>query len=101
MTENLKSQTQFRVVVGKEASDSLDEAVSFVNDGFAAGSVSRTDLASYLFRNAKKYIGKGELERIRNEFFDERLALEKLVRGQEAGGKFPKNSESFSKTNSE
>lgn len=89
MNAETKTQTQFRVVVGKDASDALDGVVAIVNEGFTSGSVSRTDLASYLFKNAKRFIGKTELERIRNEFFDERLALEKLLRSSTTSGKLP------------
>lgn len=88
-SEKKKVQSQFRLVLGKEAVDALDDLVDFVNTGFVAGEVARADLAGYLFRNAKRLLSKGELTKIRTEFFDERKALENLIRDSEATGKLP------------
>lgn len=84
-----KAQNQFRVVVGKEANDALDELVGIVNEGFTAGSVTKSGLATYLFKNAHRFLKKAEISKIRAEYFDERLALENLVRESEASGKLP------------
>lgn len=89
MEDKSKVQTQFRLVLGKEGMDALDEAVRFVNDGFEAGKVEKGDLATYLFKHASRLIGKAELIRIRNLFFDEKLALENLIRKSETSGKLP------------
>lgn len=87
--EGKKAQSQFRLVLGKEAIDALDDLVDFVNTGFVAGEVTRADLAGYLFENAKRLLGKSELSKIRNEFFDERKALENLIRDSERVGRLP------------
>jgi len=84
-----KAQNQFRIVVGKEANDALDGMVGQVNDGFTAGSVTKSDLATYLFKNAHRFLKKAEIVKIRTEYFDERLALENMVRESESSGKLP------------
>jgi hypothetical protein len=89
MDQDSKIQTQFRLVVGMEANESLEAAVQLVNDGFLAGSVSKSDLATYFFKNASRFLKPAELVRIRNEFFDERKALEDLIRKSEESGGLP------------
>ena len=89
MDDQLKLQTQFRLVLGKEAIEALDASIASVNDGFAAGKVDRAELATYLFLNASRFLGKSELARIRNEFFDEDTALKNLVEESRAKGRIP------------
>lgn len=87
--EKGKVQNQFRLVVGKLESESLDEMVGVVNEGFSAGEVSRTDLVGYLLLNAKRLLSKAEIAKIRDQFFDERKALDNLMRDSEIEGRFP------------
>lgn len=89
MNESSKPKVQFRIVVGKEASESLEAAVHIVNDGFLSGEVTKSDLATYLFRNAKRFLTKAELQKIRNEFFDDRKALEQLMQNSDSSGRLP------------
>lgn len=84
-----KIQTQFRLVVGKDAVVALEELLSTVNNGFTAGSVTKSDLATYLFTNAHRFLKKAEIVKIRAEFFDERVALEHLIQSSESNGKLP------------
>jgi hypothetical protein len=84
-----EGQTQFRLVLTKESMEALDGLVSMVNDGFAAGYVSRSEFAGYLFKNASRFLSKSEIARIRAAFFDERRALDHLIRESESTGKLP------------
>lgn len=87
--KNSGSQNQFRLVLGREAIEALEASVLVVNDGFLAGSVSKSDLATYLFKNASRFLKPGEIIKIRNEFFDERKALEDLIRKSSESGQLP------------
>jgi len=87
--KNSGSQNQFRLVLGREAIEALETSVLVVNDGFFAGSVSKSDLATYLFKNASRFLKPGEIIKIRNEFFDERKALEDLIRKSSESGQLP------------
>ena len=69
--------------------DSLNEAVQFVNDGFEAGHVTKTDLATYLFSNALRFLSKTEVSKIRDQFFDEETALKELVKSVSTSGGLP------------
>lgn len=82
-------QKQFRLVLGRKAIEALDNLVAFVNDGFASGSVSRVQLAGYIFENAKRYLNKSELVKLRQAFFDERKALDQIIRESDSTGKLP------------
>ena len=82
-------QNQFRLVLGREAIESLDEVVNFVNEGFHAGKVARASLAGFLFRNARRYLSKNDLSKLREECFDERLALDRLLKESEKSGELP------------
>jgi len=88
-SENAVGQKQFRLVLGRKAIEALDGLVDVVNDGFRSGSVSRVQLAGYLFENAKRFLTKSELVRLRQAFFDERKALEHVIRESESTGKLP------------
>ena len=84
-----EGQTQFRLVLTKDSMEALDVVVGLVNEGFTAGLVSRSDLAGYLFKNASRSLSKAELVKVRAAFFDERKALEHLIRESESTGKLP------------
>lgn len=84
-------QMQFRLVLGKDAIEALEQMVSVVNTGFTAGQVSKVDLATYLFKSAHRFLKKAEVLKIRNEFFDERVALKNLIRDSETSGKLPED----------
>jgi len=84
-----REQSQFRLVLGKDAIEALEQMVSVVNTGFTAGQVSKVDLATYLFKSAHRFLKKAEVLKIRNEFFDERIALKNLIRDSETSGKLP------------
>ena len=78
-----------RLVLEKEPVEALDELVLKVNDGFTAGEVTRSDLAAYLLLNASRLLGKNEITKIRHAFFDERKALDHLLRESESSGQLP------------
>ena len=87
--EGERGQTQFRLVLDREAIGALEKVVETVNEGFGGGQVTKTNIASYLFRNAHKYLKKTEIDKIRSEFFDEKVALQNLIRKSEQEGTLP------------
>lgn len=45
----------FRVVISKESNDSLEVALSRCSDGFDSGTITKSDVANYVFQNLAKF----------------------------------------------
>jgi len=75
-----EDRDQFRIVITKEANESLEAVVKKVNSGFEAGAVSRTDIAIYVFLSLPKIISDVDIKAIRSQHFDERKVLSSLLK---------------------
>jgi hypothetical protein len=72
-----------RVVIEKEANQSLEAVAAKVNAGFEAGSVSRSDVANYIFLHLEKLISESDIKAIRALHFNEKKVLASILRGQD------------------
>lgn len=77
-----ESRDQYRVVIGPDANKSLEEMVWKVNLGFDGGSVTKSDVANYIFLNLSKLISESDIRNIKSIHFDEKKVLGSLLRGE-------------------
>lgn len=77
-----ENRDQFRVVVGPDANKNLEDLVLKVNLGFDGGSVTKSDVAAYIFQNLNKLISESDIKNIRSIHFDEKKVLGSLLRGE-------------------
>ena len=80
MGEGSAGQDQFRVVISNEANSLLEEFTNKVNEGFEAGSVSKSDLANYIFSNLDKHISDSDVKTLRSLHFDDRRVLSSMLK---------------------
>ncbi len=73
-------QDQFRVVIDKDANSFLDEFSRKVGDGFEAGTITKSDIANYVFKNLDKYLSESDIKAIRALHFDERKVLSSMLK---------------------
>src|SRR6202790_195848 len=86
---DLQIKEQFRVVIDAVANESIGRMLHRINDGFGAGTVSRSQLANYLFAAFEKMIDEALIGEIRALYFDELKALESLIRKASEGSPLP------------
>ena len=79
----VENQDQYRVVIDKEANQSLEAVAAKVNSGFDAGSVTRSDIANYVFMQLEKLISESDVKAIRTLHFNEKKVLASILRGQD------------------
>ena len=74
---------QFRVVINREANESIEAFVENLTDGNESSKITKSDLANYVFCRLGKFLGATELSEIRAIYFDAKKALEGVLK--EAG----------------
>lgn len=77
-----ENRDQFRVVICADANKALEELVLNVNLGFDGGSVTKSDIANYVFQNLNKLISEADIRNIKSIHFDEKKVLGSLLRGE-------------------
>jgi hypothetical protein len=80
---NAEDQDQFRIVITREANDSLEEAVAKVNKGLEGSAVTRTDLAVYVFTHLSKLLSDADFKALRALHFDEKKVLGAILKSEE------------------
>lgn len=73
----------FRVVISKESNDSLEVVLSRCSDGFDSGSISKSDVANYIFQNLAKFFSDSDVKALRAAHFDEKKVLGSLLRNED------------------
>jgi hypothetical protein len=73
-------QDQFRVVINKDANSFLDEFTRKVGDGFEAGTITKSDIANYVFKNLERYLSESDIKAMRALHFDERKVLSSILK---------------------
>ncbi len=93
--EQEKEDGLSRISISKLAEKEFIELQKRVNDGFEAGSVNRSDLASFILRRFSKDAGDVEIREIRCEFADEATMLDALLKRVKATGQMPPELKAF------
>lgn len=86
-----QSKEQFRVVIDNKANEALCRMVAKINDGFSAGAISKSDLANYIFSEFEELLNDSRIKEIRKLYFDEKKALEALMRKASGGDGLPQD----------
>lgn len=73
----------FRVVISKESNDSLEVALSRCSDGFDSGTITKSDVANYVFQNLAKFFSDSDVKALRATHFDEKKVLGSLLRNDD------------------
>lgn len=85
----VQPKEQFRVVINAAANASIGRMLQRINDGFGAGTVSRSQLANYLFATFESQLDEAAIGEIRALYFDEMKALEYLILEASDGNPLP------------
>lgn len=80
---NAEDKEQFRVVISREANESLEQCVAKANKGLEGGAVTRTDLAIYIFSNLSKLLTDADYKALRAIHFDEKKVLGSILKSEE------------------
>ncbi len=86
---NNKTEETYRLTVSKSAEQALMSIMERVNDGFEAGRVNRTDLASWVLIKFAERISDGDIREIRSEHFNELALLESIYKRAKDSGRVP------------
>ncbi|MFP5519534.1 MAG: hypothetical protein ACLGGX_06495 [Bdellovibrionia bacterium] len=73
----------FRVVISKESNDSLEVALSRCSDGFDSGTITKSDVANYIFQNLAKFFSDSDVKTLRATHFDEKKVLGSILRNDD------------------
>lgn len=79
-SEKRNSREQFRVVLNKEANESLAKVVNKVNEDFNCGSISKSDVANWFLQKLNGSISKSEIKELQELHFDEKKMLADLLK---------------------
>lgn len=77
------SKDQFRVVIAKDANASLEELARVINADLESATVTKSDIANYLFCNLSKFISDSDIKFLRAQHFDAKKALSAMLRSAE------------------
>ena len=77
----------YRVVISKESNDALESALVRCADGFDSGSITKSDVANYIFQNINRFFLDGDVKNLRATHFDEKKMLYISKLSEEAGTK--------------
>jgi hypothetical protein len=72
----------YRVVITKEANESLEMAVGKVGEGFDAGTITKSDIANYIFKNLAKFFTEMDYKNLRAIHFDEKKVLGSILKSE-------------------
>lgn len=70
----------FRVVISKESNESLEQLLKKCTEGFESGSISKSDIANYIFQNINKFFQDGDIKNLRAAHFDEKKMLNSMLK---------------------
>lgn len=84
-----QTKEQFRVVINREANESLEAFVGTLTDGNESSKITKSDLANYIFCRLERFLGAVEISEIRSIYFDAKKALEGILKGAGGGDELP------------
>ncbi|MGE3974761.1 MAG: hypothetical protein AB7F59_09580 [Bdellovibrionales bacterium] len=82
-------QDLFRVIINKSSNVALESVVAKVGDGFDAGTITKSDIANYIFSNLEKFFTDNDTKAMRNLHFDDKKVLSVMLRGAEDSNALP------------
>lgn len=77
-----ESKELFRVVINPEANVVLENALRKVNEGFEAGTVTKSDIANFIFQNMEKYFSESDIRNLRTQHFDDKKVLSNILKNE-------------------
>lgn len=77
--------TTSKIVISKEADQSLDEMLAVVNDGFSSGRVKKNEIASWIVLHFYKNAFSKQIEAIRSDHFSAVAHLEGILKKLKSG----------------
>ena len=82
-----RSKEQFRVVISKEANDSLEKILKLVNSDFNCGEINKSNVAEWILSNLNGTLEKSDIKKIQELYVDEKRMLQDLLKGSTTDGK--------------
>lgn len=78
----ISGREQFRVVVSAEANMAIEAVLRRVCEGFDVGSITKSDIANFVFLNLQKYFLDSDIKTLRGIHFDEKKMLGTLLKNE-------------------
>lgn len=78
-----QKKEQFRVVINREANLCLEKMVAKANEGFDAGTITRSDFVNFIFIQLEKSISESQYKALRALHFDEKKFLGSLFKADQ------------------
>ncbi len=72
-----------RVVISKASSEALESVLHRCVEGFDSGSITKSDVANYIFQNVSKFFSENDIRNLRAAHFDEKKVLGSILRAEE------------------
>ncbi len=73
----------FRVVISKESNDSLEVVLGRCSEGFDSGTITKSDVANFVFQNLEKFFSESDIKTLRAAHFDEKKVLGAILRNDD------------------
>lgn len=73
----------FRVVISQEANEQLEKIVTKILNGFSGGSITKSDVADYVFINLTRMLNESDFKTIRSLHFDDKKMLGTLLKNDD------------------
>lgn len=80
---SVTSPEVFRVVISKESNESLEVVLNRCSDGFDSGTITKSDVANYVFQNLVKFFSESDVKALRAKHFDEKKVLGSILRSDD------------------
>ena len=80
--DKVDSLSNNRVVITKDANSILESLVSRTGEGFEAGTITKSDVANYVFLNLQKFFSESDMKALRTIHFDEKKVLSSFLKSE-------------------
>jgi hypothetical protein len=71
-----------RVVISKESNEALESVLKRCQEGFDAGTITKSDVANYYFKSLNKSISEADIKNLKATHFDEKKVLSSILRDE-------------------
>lgn len=76
------SSEVFRVVISKNSNEYLEQLLLKCSEGFENGSISKSDIANYVFQNINRFFQDSDIKALRSLHFDEKKMLSSILKNE-------------------